>query len=64
MSGAVSQAMRNPFLVNLAKQRDLIVVLGVVGVLVVMVIPMPTFLMDILLSMSICISLMYQAPES
>jgi flagellar biosynthesis protein FlhA len=42
---------------ELAKHRDLIIVLGVVSILVVMVIPMPTFLMDIMLSMNLCIAL-------
>ncbi len=47
-----------PFLQNLAKQRDLIVVLGVVGILVVMVIPIPTMLMDLFLALNLCIALM------
>jgi flagellar biosynthesis protein FlhA len=57
MSAAVTQAMNMPFVQNMAKQRDLIVVLGVVGVLIVMVIPVPTFLMDVLLSFSLCLAL-------
>src|SRR5512136_2293640 len=57
MSAAVTSAMNIPFVRNMAKQRDLLVVLGVVGVLVVMVIPVPTFLMDILLSFSLCLAL-------
>ena len=42
---------------RLAKQRDLIIVLGVVGILVVMVIPVPTAVIDILLSMNLCVAL-------
>jgi flagellar biosynthesis protein FlhA len=57
LSSSVSQALNAPFLKKLAEQRDLIVVLGVVGVLVVMVIPIPTLLIDILLSFSLCLAL-------
>src|SRR5664279_4633813 len=57
LSSTVSQALNAPFLKKLAEQRDLIVVLGVVGVLVVMVIPIPTFMIDILLSFSLCLAL-------
>lgn len=42
---------------NITRQRDLLVVLGVVGVLVVMIIPMPTILMDLLLSLNLCMAL-------
>jgi flagellar biosynthesis protein FlhA len=41
----------------LAKQRDLIVVAGVVCIILVMVIPLPTFLLDMLLSMDLCLAL-------
>jgi len=54
---AVTNAMNAPFLQGLAKQRDLVIVLGVVGLLIVMVIPIPPFLMDILLSLSLCLAL-------
>jgi flagellar biosynthesis protein FlhA len=47
----------SPFIRNLARQRDLIVVLGVVSILLVMVIPLPTFLLDMLISMDLCLSL-------
>jgi flagellar biosynthesis protein FlhA len=57
LSSGLAQAMNAPFLQKLARQRDLIVVLGVVGVLVVMVIPIPTFMIDILLSFSLCLAL-------
>jgi flagellar biosynthesis protein FlhA len=50
-------AMNTPFFQNIFKQRDLIIALGVVGVLMVMVIPIPTFMMDILLSFSLCLAL-------
>jgi flagellar biosynthesis protein FlhA len=50
-------AMNSPVMRGILKQRDLIIVLGVVGVLIVMVIPIPTFLMDILLSFSLCLAL-------
>ena len=49
--------LNTPLVQTLSKQRDLIIVLGVVGVLIVMVIPLPTFLLDILLSFSLCLAL-------
>ncbi len=57
LSSTVNQALNAPFMQALGKQRDLIIVFGVVGVLMVMVIPIPTFLMDILLSFSLCLAL-------
>ncbi|MBN2036813.1 MAG: flagellar biosynthesis protein FlhA [Chitinispirillaceae bacterium] len=57
LQSGIMQAVNTPFIQSLARQRDLIVVLGVVGVLVVMVIPIPTFFMDILLSFSLCLAL-------
>jgi flagellar biosynthesis protein FlhA len=45
------------FLQNLGKHRDLMVVAGVVGVIVIMVVPLPTFMMDILLTLNLCIAL-------
>jgi flagellar biosynthesis protein FlhA len=53
----INNALNSPFLRNLTRQRDLIIVLGVVGILVVMVIPVPTFMMDLLLTLSLCIAL-------
>jgi flagellar biosynthesis protein FlhA len=49
--------MNTPFFRNLAKQRDLIVVLGVVSIILVLIIPLPVFLLDTLLSVSLCIGL-------
>jgi len=49
--------MGSPFIKQIARQKDLIIVLGVIGILLVMVIPMPTFLMDILLSLNLCLAL-------
>ncbi|HEX3019058.1 MAG TPA: flagellar biosynthesis protein FlhA [Chitinispirillaceae bacterium] len=54
---AVNNAINAPFFKNLANQRDLIIVLGVIGILVVMIIPIPTLLMDILLSLSLCLAM-------
>jgi len=56
-SSTVNNALNAPMVQNLSRQRDLIVVFGVVGVLIVMVIPIPPFLMDILLSLSLCLAL-------
>ena len=49
--------MNTPFFRKLAKQRDLIVVLGVVSIILVLIIPLPVFLLDSLLSISLCIGL-------
>ena len=45
------------FLERLMKNSDLAVALGLVGVLTVMVIPMPRFMIDLMLSMAIAMSL-------
>lgn len=57
ISSSVTQALNSPFFQNLAKQRDIIIVLGVVGILIVMVLPMPTMLMDLFLSLNLCVAL-------
>ncbi|NLG18282.1 MAG: flagellar biosynthesis protein FlhA [Fibrobacter sp.] len=57
LSSSVTGAFNTPFVRNLARQRDLIIVLGVIGVLVVMIIPIPTPLMDIMLSLNLCLAL-------
>jgi flagellar biosynthesis protein FlhA len=49
--------LNNPIISNITKQRDLIIVLGVVGILIVMIIPVPTFLMDILLTLNLGIAI-------
>jgi flagellar biosynthesis protein FlhA len=53
----VATLLANPFFKQLSRQRDLIVVSGVVCILLVMVIPLPTFLLDMLLSMDLCLAL-------
>src|SRR4051812_4455137 len=45
------------FLEKLSKNSDLALALGLVGILAVMVIPMPPFLLDIMLSMGIAVSM-------
>ncbi len=57
MSPVASNFINSPFFKNLTSQRDLVIVLGVIGILVVMVIPIPTFLMDIMLSLSLCMAM-------
>jgi len=47
----------NPFLVRITKQADIVIALAVIGILVLMIFPVPTFLLDILLAFSIAISL-------
>jgi flagellar biosynthesis protein FlhA len=53
----VASLLANPFFKQVSRQRDLIVVTGVVSILLVMVIPLPTFLLDMLLSMDLCLAL-------
>lgn len=57
LTSSVTGALNTPFVRNLSRQRDLIIVLGVIGILVVMIIPIPTMLMDVLLSLNLCIAL-------
>ncbi|MFW5784995.1 MAG: flagellar biosynthesis protein FlhA [Chitinispirillaceae bacterium] len=57
MPPSLGNIFNSSFLQNLAKQRDLLVVFGVVGILVVMVIPIPTMLMDLFLSLNLCLAL-------
>jgi flagellar biosynthesis protein FlhA len=47
----------SPFVRQIIRQRDLIVVVGVVSILLVMVIPLPTALLDMLISFDLCLSL-------
>ena len=54
LTSSVTGALNTPFVRNLSRQRDLIIVLGVIGILVVMIIPIPTMLMDVLLSLNLC----------
>lgn len=57
LPSALNNALNTPLFRNLAKQRDLVIVLGVIGILVVMIIPIPTFLMDIMLSLNLCLAM-------
>jgi len=45
------------FLQNIAKHRDLMVVIGVIGVVVILVLPLPTPFVDIFLTLNLCIAL-------
>jgi len=45
------------FLMNVSKHRDLMVVVGVISIVVILVIPVPTFFIDILLTLNLCIAL-------
>ncbi len=45
------------FLKAFARQRDLFIVMGVVAILIVMIIPIPTWTIDLLLTLNICIAL-------
>lgn len=57
LSATVGNVINTPFFRNLARQRDLVIVLGVIGILVVMIIPIPTFMMDIMLTLNLCIAM-------
>ena len=57
ISGSLSATLNHPVLQSILKRRDLLVVLGVVAILVVMVIPMPTALMDMLLTLNLSVAL-------
>jgi len=55
--GGLAGLLNSPVLRSIGQQREMIVIIGVVGVIVVMVIPLPTFLMDIFLALNLCIAL-------
>lgn len=57
ITSGLSSALNGPFVKNLTGQKDLIIVLGVIGILLVMIIPMPTFMMDVMLSLNLCLAL-------
>ncbi|MCL2184089.1 MAG: flagellar biosynthesis protein FlhA [Chitinispirillia bacterium] len=43
---------------NVGKHRDLMVVIGVISIVVILVIPVPTFFIDVLLTLNLCIALL------
>lgn len=57
ISETFGQLSQRSFFQKLLRQRDLIVVTGIVAVLIVMIIPIPTWTMDILLSLNLCVAL-------
>ncbi|GBU20225.1 flagellar biosynthesis protein FlhA [Fibrobacteres bacterium R8-0-B4] len=56
-SGLLSGVLNSPVLQKIGKQSSLFVIIGVVCIVIVLVIPIPTFLMDILLALSLCVAL-------
>ena len=56
-SGLLSGVLNSPVLQSIGKQSSLFVIIGVVCIVVVLVIPIPTFLMDVLLALNLCIAL-------
>ncbi|MDR2592078.1 MAG: flagellar biosynthesis protein FlhA [Chitinispirillales bacterium] len=56
-AGFLSGIMNSPVLQSIGKQSSLFVIIGVVCIVIVLVIPIPTFLMDILLALSLCVAL-------
>jgi flagellar biosynthesis protein FlhA len=57
ISNGLASALNSSFLQSLSRQIDLIIVVGVIGILLVMIIPLPTFLLDIMLSLNLCLAL-------
>lgn len=57
LSSSLAYAMNSPIMRTISRQRDLIVILGVVGILIVMILPLPTMLMDVLLALNLCVAL-------
>lgn len=57
INSAISTLSQHTLLQKFFKQRDLLIVLGVVSILIVMIIPIPTWAVDILLSVNLCIAL-------
>lgn len=52
-TNSLTATLNSPFFKGLSKQRDLVVVLGVVSIILVLIIPLPVFLLDTLLSLSL-----------
>ena len=53
----IAGILANPFFKQIVRQRDLIIVIGVISIILVMVIPLPTFMLDMLLSTDLCLAL-------
>lgn len=56
-NATLTSISNNSLLQRITKQRDLLIVLGVVAILIVMIIPIPTWMIDMLLSINLCIAL-------
>jgi flagellar biosynthesis protein FlhA len=52
-----SQYDQNPFLIRLTKRADVLISVAVIGILVMMIFPVPTFLLDVLLAFNIALAL-------
>ncbi len=57
LTASMNRMLDHPLLHRLMEQRDLVIVVGVVSVVILMVIPVPTALMDLLLTLNLCIAL-------
>ncbi|MBD3420601.1 MAG: flagellar biosynthesis protein FlhA [Chitinivibrionales bacterium] len=57
LTTSLNTTLNNPILQAILKRRDLLIVAGVVSILIVMIIPIPTMFMDLLLSLNLCIAL-------
>jgi flagellar biosynthesis protein FlhA len=56
-AGALHSAAGHPMVGRISRHRDLVVVFGVIAIMVVMVIPIPTFMVDMLLTLSLLTAL-------
>lgn len=57
VADSISMRLNAPLVQKILKRRDLLIVLGVVSIIVVMILPIPTQLIDLLLSLNLCMSL-------
>ncbi|TKJ42244.1 flagellar biosynthesis protein FlhA [candidate division LCP-89 bacterium B3_LCP] len=52
----LKSAINNPYARNIAGRSDVFLAVGVIGILIVMIIPIPTFLLDLLLALNITLA--------
>ncbi|MGD9202102.1 MAG: flagellar biosynthesis protein FlhA, partial [Chitinispirillia bacterium] len=57
INSTIANISQNTLFQQFTKQRDLLIVLGVVAILIVMIIPIPTWSIDLLLSINLCVAL-------
>ncbi len=57
VADTLSIGLNKPLVQKILKRRDLLIVMGVVSIIVVMILPIPTQIIDLLLSLNLCVSL-------